>query len=94
MIKYRNATNVAKTIGIASAELLPPNENRKRVIITNGHATQSLWVSFGEAAVIGKGCYLAPNGGSLEIPPDELYVGQINGIASGAGTTVGVVEFY
>jgi len=93
MIKYRKVLNDAKSVGAASASILAENEARKRAIISNGHATNSAWICFGEAAVVGKGAYLAPNGGSFEIPPDELYTGAVFCIASGAGTLIGIVEF-
>lgn len=92
MIKYRKVTNAGVTIGAASVSVLVANESRKRVIIVNSHATQSVWLSLGATAVVGQGIYLAPNGGSFEIAPDEVWTGQILGIASGAGTIVGVVE--
>jgi hypothetical protein len=93
MLKYRKVLNDAKTVGTSSSSVLAENDARKRAIICNGHASNSAWVSFGEAAIVGKGVYLAPNGGSFEIPPDELYTGQVFCIASGAGTLIGIVEF-
>lgn len=93
MIKYRLAKAAGVSLGAASTLLLGKNEARKRAILVNGHATQSVWLAFGEAAVVGKGVYLAPNGGSFEIPPDELWTGEVYGIASGAATPVGTEEF-
>lgn len=93
MVKYRLAKAAGVSLGAASALILAANESRKRAIIVNGHATHSVWLAFGEAAVVGKGVYLAPNGGSFEIPPDEMWTGTVYGIASGAATTVGTEEF-
>lgn len=93
MIKYRKVENLARTVTTASQTILAENDARKRAIVCNGHATNSAWLAFGESAVVGKGIYLAPNGGSFEIAPDELYTGDIQCIASASGTTIGVVEF-
>lgn len=93
MIKYRNVNNATAAVGAVSTTVLAANESRKRAIIVNA-GSNGVWLSFGEAAVLGKGVYLAPAGGSFEIDPDELYTGVINGIAAAGPNTVGTAEFY
>lgn len=94
MIKLRNATNGTVSLTTASQQILAVNEFRKRAIIVNG-SDVGVWLSFNATAVIGTGIYLAPNGGSFEIDPEEIYTAAIHGIAaSGAGKIVGTVEFY
>ena len=93
MIKYRNATNGTASVGTANTAVLAANESRKRAIISNSGAS-AVWLSFGAAAVVGSGVFLAPSGGVFEIDPDELYCGAINGITAAGTSTVGVLEFF
>lgn len=91
--RVRTPLNDTKSLTTTSAALIAANERRKYALIVNS-SDVGVWVSFGVAAVIGTGVYLAPAGGSYELDGDNLYLGVINGIAaSGNGKVVGLVEF-
>lgn len=93
MAIVRKAVNDTASMGAASAEILAENRSRKYALIVNA-SDVGVWISFGEAAVIGTGAYLAPAGGSYEIDETNLWTGAVNGIAaSGSGKVVGIVEF-
>ena len=76
------------TIGAASAALVPANRDRIEVFIKNTHATQSLSLSLGGTATVGSGIVLAAGESAII----DSFVGAINAIGSGAGTTVAVAE--
>lgn len=91
--RVRTALNTTKSLTTATQVLLAANESRKYALIVNS-SDVGVFVSFGEAAVIGTGVFLAAAGGSYELDNDNLFLGAINGIAaSGAGKVVGIVEF-
>ena len=76
------------TVGTASAALVAENRERLEVFITNTHATQVVSLSLGGTAVAGSGIVLAA-GASIVI---TSFMGAINAIGSGAGTTIAVTE--
>ena len=76
------------TIGTTSATLVSSYGARTGVYITNTHASNTLTLSLGGTAVANEGIRLTA-GQAVYI---DDYTGQINAIASGAGTTVGVAE--
>jgi hypothetical protein len=89
----RKADNDSASLDTSSAELFADNRSRKYALIVNA-SDVGVWISFGEAAVIGTGAYLAPAGGSYEIDESNLWTGAVNGIAaSGSNKVVGLVEF-
>lgn len=91
--RVRTALNTTKSVTTTTQEFLAANESRKYALIVNS-SDVGIWVSFGAAAVIGTGVFLAAAGGSYELDNDNLYLGAINGIAaSGSGKVVGIVEF-
>jgi hypothetical protein len=93
MIKLRRAVSTAVTLGTSDAAIVAENESRKRLIICNGSAN-NVWIAFGETAVVGKGVFLAPSGGTFEVDPSEVYCGDIRGISElGAANKIGVVEW-
>lgn len=76
------------TVGAASAPLVAENRERIEVFIANTHATQAASLSLGGVAVAGSGIVL-PAGASIVI---TSFMGAINAIGSGAGTTIAVAE--
>lgn len=76
----------------ASVEILPANSRRLYAEIVNSSAN-GIWIKLGATAVVGEGIYLAPNGFSYEIKPDNMWRGAVNGIAvAGAANNVGTIE--
>lgn len=92
MLNLTAATNTTVLVG-ASILVLAANARRKYSVITNG-SDVAVWLSFGEAAVVGQGVYLGAGGGSYEIDADNMFRGDIYGIAStGSSKVVGIVDF-
>ena len=89
-------TDTAKNAGSAvsvttsSTALVANNPSRISVTITNDHATQAVYVSFGGTAVANTGLRLLPVGGTFTT---AAYSGAINAISVGGTSTVLVVEF-
>lgn len=79
------------SVGAASAVIAAANISRTRLWITNTHATQTLSLSLGGTAVVGEGIHLLAAGGKVEIAGAD-WKGAVNGIGSGAATTVAVAE--
>lgn len=93
MIVYTHADNGSVEVDSASTLILAANDRRRFARITNGSDT-GIWVSYGEAAVVGQGDYLGSGGGVLEIDSDNMWRGEIYGITtSGDDKIVGTVEF-
>lgn len=90
----RTVSQDTKTVGNgASVVLIAENLRRKYAGIYNA-STNGLWLGLGQAAVIGTGIYVPPNGGWFEIDHDNLWQGEIQGIsAAGAANVIGVAEF-
>lgn len=85
------ALNDTKLVG-ASTLLAAANPRRSCIVISNS-SDVGIWISFGEAAVIGQGIYLAPAGGTLTITDEKMWRGAIYGIAaSGSNKVVGVSD--
>lgn len=76
-----------------SAVVVAANINRRSVILVNLHATQWVYLAFGQAAELNKGVALAPNGGSYSMNALEVSSQTVNAIASGAATPVAIQEF-
>ncbi|KKK88096.1 hypothetical protein LCGC14_2746620 [marine sediment metagenome] len=76
-----SARHIAAAVGIASAVVLPANPSRADTDLTNDGATV-IYLARGNAAVIGQGIRLNPNGGSYHIGTNNLFLGDIYGISS------------
>lgn len=93
MLKLRKPNNFTASLTTASAIILAENSLRKHATFVNA-SDVGIWLSFGSTAVVGTGVYLAPSGGSYEIDGNNLYQGDVYGIAvSGAGKVCAGVEF-
>lgn len=83
-----NVANDVVTVGAASTEVLAANPQRVEAFISNTHASQDLDLSLGGTAVAGEGIRVEAG----EVVQITSFTGQINGIGSGAGTTVAIAE--
>ena len=72
----------------ASTQIVAANPARKSLLLVNNHATNTVWLSLGTAAVSGQGIPLLPLGGSWSCTGSE-YTGSVYGIASSAVTVNG-----
>lgn len=77
-------TNVV--VATDAADVLAANTTRRYAGIVNDHASQGVYLALGVDAVVGKGIYLAPNGGSFELNANNMFHGRVSAIGSGAGT--------
>src|SRR5512133_3637925 len=78
-------TSTVVAVGVATAEALAANANRKYVLLVNDSDT-TVYLGLGVAAVVGQGIRLSANGGSLELDAGSgWYVGAINAIHGGTG---------
>jgi hypothetical protein len=85
-------TGSTTNIGAADAALVSANVHRSCLIITNGHATQTLSLALGATAVADSGIRLQPNQ-SIVFEGDNLYRGAVRAIGSGANTNALVTEW-
>ena len=84
-------TDSFATVGVATGVALAANEARANAVFVND-SSEVIYLSRGNAAVIGRGIRLNANGGSYEIDASNLFVGVVNGIATGAGSNLTVSE--
>jgi len=75
----------------ASTVVLNANPARKHVVIVND-GSQEVYLSFGAAAVAGKGVRLNKQGGSYEIDDRNLWQGAIYGITASGSSSLTVHE--
>lgn len=81
---FSTASNTRPAINNVSAVLLAANTNRKYVMIFN-QSGATIFIKMGATAVINEGIRLA-NNEWYEITADNLWVGTINAIKSGAAS--------
>jgi hypothetical protein len=86
------AAPAATSVGIASAQAVATNANRKGLILMNTSAN-TISLGIGQAAVLNSGITLNPLGGSFEMDQYSFSTGAVNAIASGAASNLSVQEF-
>ena len=69
----------AKEAGPTSAIIVPSNNGRNWIFITN-IGEYDVYMAFDKKAVVEKGFYLSANGGSLCLTKDALSTGNLYGI--------------
>lgn len=80
------------TVGnVASAQILAANPKRTGLILSNTHATQTVSLGLGAAAVSGSGITIMA-GKTFFMTQYNLFKGAVNALASGAGTNLGIIE--
>ena len=81
------------TVGVVSTLVLARNVNRVDCDFVNDSA-QVMYLSRGNAAVIGSGIRLNPNGGSYRIGTNNLFYGEIYAICDGGQANLTISEGY
>ena len=81
------------TVGVASAVALAANVNRVDCDFVND-SDNIIYLARGNAAIIGSGIRINPNGGSYRIGTNNLFYGAIYGIATAAGSNLTISEGY
>lgn len=82
----------AASVGVASAQAVAANANRKGLILVNT-STNRISLGFGSAAVLDSGVTLYPNGGSYSMGEYDFDLGAVNAIASGATSNLAIQEY-
>jgi hypothetical protein len=92
--QHNGFTPEGEDVTDAGTLLLPRQEGRKYVGIVNYSMTVPIFLALKDSptgsenqAVVGKGIWLAPNGGSYEINETNLYKGEIWAIHGDGGNT-------
>ena len=89
-----NVTDTFVFVGVASTLVLAVNQNRADTDFTNdGDAI--IYLARGNAAVVGSGIRLNPNGGTYHIGTNNLFHGAIYGISTDEmqeGTNLAISE--
>ncbi|MCK6478980.1 MAG: hypothetical protein HUU06_00395 [Planctomycetaceae bacterium] len=86
-----SAYRTSATVGTSSGTLVSARSGRRGLWVQNRHATNSVYLRF-EAAAATTSDWLLPPGGEFRAESIN-YEGEVRAIASGADTTVLVVEF-
>ena len=88
-----NCNDTFATVGVVSTLVLAANPNRVDCDLVND-SDNIIYLARGNAAVIGSGIRLNPNGGSYRIGTNNLFYGIIYGIATAAGSNMTISEGY
>lgn len=86
------STNTAVTAATSSTSILAKNASRTYARITNTDANFVCLSLAAATAVDCEGIYLAASGGTYEITPDNLYIGEIRAISNTASSVLTVTE--
>lgn len=79
------------TVGVASAQAVAANANRKGLILVNTSANR-ISLGFGAAAVLDSGITLYPQG-AYNMGEYDFDLGAVNAIASAAGSNLAIQEY-
>lgn len=82
-------TNTFATVGATSSLVLAADEDRIYACFVND-SDSPIYLSLGEAAVVGNGIALTTKGSGYEILPENLYRGNVYAISTGAGKNLTV----
>jgi hypothetical protein len=92
VIVAQNARDITISTGVASLVVIEANPLRYYLCICNDSAN-TIYVNLGDdAAVANKGIRLNPNGGSLELNQENIWLGRITAIATGATSNLTGIE--
>jgi len=79
------------TVGAVSTEVRSFTHNRAELDLVND-SDEVIYLGFGNAAVIGSGKRLNPNGGAYHMGPENLFYDDINAICEGGQANLCVSE--
>ena len=79
------------TVGIVSTQVRPATLNRAELDLVND-SNDTIYLGFGNLAVIGSGKRLNTQGGSYHMGPENLFYGTINAICAGGQANLCVSE--
>lgn len=84
-------TDTFVTVGAASTVVRVANQNRAELDLVND-SIQSIYVAFGNDAVVGSGKRLNAAGGAYHMGPENLFHGAINAICTDGDANLCVSE--
>ncbi len=87
----REVDDTFTTVGVGTTVVRLATPRRAELDLVND-STQSIYLGFGNNAVIGSGKRLNAQGGSYHMGPENLYHGSINAICAGGGANLCVSE--
>lgn len=85
------ASPTAASVGVASAQAVAANANRKGLVLVNTSAN-TISLGFGSAAVLNNGITLYPSG-VYEMDEYTFDLGAVNAIASAAASNLAIQEY-
>lgn len=85
------AAPTSASVGVASAQAVAANANRKGLVLVNTSANR-ISLGFGNAAVLDSGITLNPSGGVFVMDEFCFSTQAINAIASGAASNLAIQE--
>ena len=77
-------THGTAVVGAAASTIMAANDRRLYAEIINS-SDEGMWLKLGDTAVVGEGIFLAPNGFSYAILPENMWRGYISAITAGGG---------
>ncbi len=79
------------SVNTSSTMVLPPRASRRYAVIVND-SDETIYLTRGVNAVLRKGIRLNAGGGSYEIKPENLFLGQVNAICASGGKILTISE--
>ena len=84
-------TDTKVAVGTSTTVVLAANPKRHEAVLVND-SNQPIYIARGNDAVMNQGIRLTPSGGTYKINRDNLFLGAINGIATGGAKNLCVSE--
>jgi len=89
--KFNSAVHDSVAVGATSTKVLEANSGRNYACLTN-NSNETIFVSYGVAAVQDKGHRLNAGGGVLEITHDMMWTGAIYAICASGSKKLATVD--
>ena len=87
------SSNTSKTVGSVSTLVADSKGSRNLLIFTND-SDETIYLSFGDPAVLNKGVRLNASGGAYEVNESNPFTGQIFAICTSGNKNLCVTEIY